>query len=301
MEEQMATAAAGPLALARHYLQMRQYERALDAVRDVTSAELDDPSVWFVRAAALHGLRRFTDAVDAAQRGLNLAPDDITLLDQLALSAFEAGEQAVADRALDRALELAPDRALLLAHRALFLARQKGGRLKRRKRLEEATHFADRAAALAPESTAVLRIRTAVAALAGDPRAEELKRQLLAADPADKNARIVSGTVAVRSRNIDEGLEHYVAAAKLDPGDRRAAWMGRRSRTLMHPAVRPLRIVWRLGPRRVQLAVIALSIVLLAIHANGAREIVLGLWVLLVVYSFVVRAVLRARYGKRPD
>jgi tetratricopeptide (TPR) repeat protein len=292
--------AAEPLALARHYLQLRRYERALDAVRHLTSDEIDAPSACFVRAAALHGLRRFPEAVEAAQHGLSASPDDITLLDQLALSAFEAGDRAVAHRALDRALELAPDRALLVAHRALFLAREKGRR-RRKTRLAEATALADRAGTLAPESTAVLRIRTAVAALARDPRADGLRRQLLAADPTGKAAHMVSGAVAVRSRNIDQGLEHYVEAARLDPGDRQAAWMGRRSRTLLHPAVGPLRLLWRVGPRRVQLTVIALTIVLLAVHANGAREVVLGLWVLLVVYSFVVRAVLRTRFGKRPE
>jgi len=294
-------AAADPLALARHYLQMRQYERALDAAAHLTSDELSSREAWLIRSTALHSLRRFTEAVDAAQRGLNAWPDDVMLLDQLALSAFAAGDETLADRALDRALALAPDHPMLLAHRALLLARHQGGRLTRRARLEEATAFADRAGELAPESLVVLRVRAAVAALARDPRGEEFKRRLLAADPTDTSVRMVSGAVAYRNRNIDEGLEHYVAAAKLDPSDKHAAWMGRRSRTLLHPLTWPLRLLWTVGPRRVQVTVIVLSLVLLAVHANGVREVVLGLWLFLVVYSYVVRVMLRARFGKSPE
>src|SRR5438477_3146781 len=242
-------AAAEPLVLARHYLRLRQFERALEVLGRVTSAELNDVDAWRIRAAALHGLRRYDEAVEAAERGLARRADDVGLLDQLALAAFEGGKQRRARTVLARALAHAPGDPILIAHQALFLARTKHRWLARR-RLLKARANADLAASLAPDSLSVLRIRALVAGLTRDPHADTFKQQLLAADPADKTARLVSGAVAARSRDIDEALEHYVEAARLDPGDHRTAWLGRRSRALMHPAAAPLRLLWRVGARR---------------------------------------------------
>ena len=295
----MAAAAADPLVLARHYLRLDQFERVLEALENVTASDLDDVEVWRIRAGALHGLRRHAEAVEAAKNGLARKPDDVVLLDQLALSAFESGKRRSAHQALARALELAPDDALLHAHRAIFLARTRSFRTGH-KRLKEATESAELAARLAPESLQVLRIRAFVASLAGDRRAHAYEQQLLALDPDDKNSHLVSGAVSARSRNIDAALRHYVEAARIDPSDHRTAWLGRRSRTLMHPAVAPLRLIWRAGARRVQFTVIVLSFMLVAVHAPTARAILLGCWLLLVAYSVVIRVGLRVRFGRRP-
>jgi tetratricopeptide (TPR) repeat protein len=300
MEKPMAAAAADPLVLARHYLRLDQFERVLEALDNVTAAELDDAEVWRIRAGALHGLRRHAEAVEAAKNGLARRPDDVVLLDQLALSAFESGKRGNAHEALARALELAPDEALLHAHRAIFLARTTQRFRIGRKRLKEATASAELAASLAPESLQVLRIRALVASLAGDRRAQAYEQELLALDPDDKDSRLVSGTVSARSRDIGAALGHYVEAARIDPSDRRTAWLGRRSRTLMHPAAAPLRLIWRAGARRVHLAVVVLSFALLALHAPTARAILGACWLVLVAYSVVIRVGLRVRFGRRP-
>jgi tetratricopeptide (TPR) repeat protein len=296
----MAAAAGDPLVLARHYLQLDQFERVLEALENVTAAELDDAEVWRIRAGALHGLRRHAEAVGAAERGLARQPDDVVLLDQLALSAFECGKRRSAHQALARALELAPDDALLHAHRAIFLARTTRSFRTGRKRFKEATASAELAVSLAPESLQVLRIRAFVASLAGDRRAPVYKQQLLALDPDDKSSRLVSGAVSARGRDIDAALGHYVEAARLDPSDHRTAWVGRRSRMLMHPAAAPLRLIWRVGARRIQLMVVVLSFALVAVHAPTARAILLVCWLVLVAYSVVIRVGLRLRFGRRP-
>jgi tetratricopeptide (TPR) repeat protein len=291
-------AAGDPIALARHYLQLRRFDRGLDALDRVSSTELDNVEMWRIRAACLHGLRRYDEAVDAAERGLAGRPDDMGLLDQVALSAFEAGKRRRAHAALRRALALAPRNPVLIAHQALFLARTKG--LSRRFRAGKARATGDLALSLAPDSLQVLRIRTAVAALTRDPRADAFKQQLLALDPADKSVRMTSGAVDVRSRRIDEGLRHYVEAARLDPGDERAVWLGRRSRALLHPAAKPLRLLWRVGAGRVQIAVIVVSSALLLLHASTVRTILLVLWFLLVLYVVAIRIGLRLRFGRKP-
>jgi len=289
-----------PLVLARHYVRLHQFERALEVLGRVTSAELDEVEVWRLRAAALHGLRRYEEALRAADSGLARRADDLVLLDQLALSAFEGGKRRKAQAALRRALALDPGNALLIAHGALFLARTKGSVLTRRWRRRKAQVSADLAVRLAPESLPVLRIRASVAALTGDRRASAFKRQLLAVDPGDKAVRLISGAVSVRRGEISEALEHYVEAARLDPGDHRTAWLGRRSRALLRPGAAPLRLLWRLGPRRVHVAVIVLSMALLTVHASTVRAVLLTCWVAVVLYAVAIRVGLRLRFGRRP-
>ena len=103
----------------------------------------------------------------------------------------------------------------------------------------------------------------------------------------------------MRARRIDDALDHYVEAARLDPGNDGAAWVGRRSRALQHPLAAPLRLFWKLGPRRVQVGL------LLLFAAAGAAGLpghtLLGLLgLVLIAYLIAVRGVLRLRFGRRP-
>jgi len=244
-----------------------------------------------MRAHALYQLRRWDDAVETARAGLSRHPHDVTLLDRLALSELEAGRPARAEAAFDEALQLEPQNLFLLSHFAFLLARTK--------RYDEARAAVAKALEVAPESAVVLRTRAQVAVLSQDPRADEYSRDLLSLEPDAEDVHLLSGTAAARARRIDDALDHYVEAARLNPGDARIAWVGRRSRALRHPLAAPLRLFWKLGPRRVQ---IGLILVLAAAGAAGLPgHAILGIVSFLVIgYLVAARSLLRVRFGKRP-
>jgi tetratricopeptide (TPR) repeat protein len=283
--------AAAPLELARHYLRIDRPERALEALASASSGDVETPQFWRIRAAALADLRRWDEGAEAARRGLSLAAEDIGLLEVLAICRLER-DPAEAERALRDAVALAPWNPSLLANLALVLAR--------RKRFDEALATIDKALSAAPESRQVLQVRAQIALLAKDKRADDYTRALLANAPESDTAHALHGTAAVRNRNIDAGLRHYIEAARLDPSDPRMTWLARRSRAFLHPAGAPLRLLWRIGPRRVQIAIILLSVVFAAAGLASVR-LALGVgWLLVLVYSYGFRMVVRARYGKEP-
>jgi hypothetical protein len=145
----------------------------------------------------------------------------------------------------------------------------------------------------------VLRTRAQVAVLSRDRRADEYSRELLALEPGAEDVHLISGTAAASARRIDAALGHYVEAARLNPGNDRVAWVGRRSRALQHPLAAPLRLFWRLGPRRMQIALLLLFALAGAVGLPG--HALLGLFAFaLIAYLVAVRGVLRVRFGKRP-
>ena len=289
----MDATAAGPLDLARHHLHVGRPDRALEALERADPEELEEPEFWELRASALFDQRRWKEGVKAAREGLARDADDVALLEVLALCSLQCGKKADAERALRDALSLSPRDPSLLSNWALLLARKK--------RYDEAREAVAKALRVAPYSSQVLRMRAQVALMAKDPNAAQYSRDLLASDPDDQSAHLVAGSAALRERRIDSGFRHYVEAARLDPSDPQAAWLGRRSRAYLGPAAAPLRLLWRLGPRRVQVAVILLSIGLAVAGLAPVRMVLVFGWIGVVAYGYLFRLVLRARYGKEPE
>src|SRR5207253_3728892 len=161
-DEAVMDAAAGPLVRARHDLDRDRPDRALDALSKVTEPELETYEFWTLRARALYRLRRWEEALEAAQTGLERRPDDFQLLDVLALAHLESGHKKQARTTIEHALELYPDQAVLHAHRALILARMKP-RSFRLAAYKDARAAVDEALRLDPHSDAALRVRAQVA------------------------------------------------------------------------------------------------------------------------------------------
>jgi tetratricopeptide (TPR) repeat protein len=287
--------AAGPLVLARHDLARDRPDRALDALSKVTGPELETYEFWSLRARALYRLRRFDEAIEAAQAGLERDPGDLLLLDVLALAQLESGAKKQARRTIEHALEVHPDAAILHAHRALVLARtaQKAFRLASYK---EARAEVDQALRLDPTSEAVLRVRAQVATLSGDPRALEYASELLSFDPEDDHAHVIAGSALARRGEIASGLDHYLEAARLDPSDRQTAWLGRRARVLQGRYAGPLLVAERLTRGRLWVVWPVLAWGALRLHQLPLTLAVLAFW----VYGWSVRLYLHVRTGKAP-
>jgi tetratricopeptide (TPR) repeat protein len=289
----MEATAAGPLDLARHHLRVGRPDRALEALARADSDELEGAEFWRLRASALFDLRRWKDGAKAAREGLARDADSVPLLELLGLCALESGKKGEAERALRDALSIAPLDPSLLCNWALLLARKK--------RYDDAREAVAKALQVAPESSQALRMRASIAAMAKDPNAARYTRELLANDPESQSTHLVAGTAALHDRRIDAGFRHYLEAARLDPSDPHVAWLGRRSRAYLGRAGAPIRLLWRLGPRRVQVAVILLSIGLAVGGLAPVRMVLVLGWVGVVAYGWLFRLVLRARYGKEPE
>jgi hypothetical protein len=144
-------------------------------------------------------------------------------------------------------------------------------------------------------------MRAHVAVMAKDSNAAQYSRELLASDPDDYATHVVAGDAALHDGRIDTGFRHYIEAARLDPSDRQAAWLGRRSRAYLSRAGAPVRLLWRLGPYRAYGAVVVLSTVLAVAGLADVRMVLVLGWLCVVVYGWLFRLAVRSRYGREPE
>ena len=275
---------ARQIELARHYASIGRPERALAALD--RSGAVGSAEAWAIRGEALYHLDRYDEGANAARRGLEADPDDIELLDVLALNLMEQDQLVEAERALLRALELWPEHPVLLSHYALACA--KDGQY------EKATKLLDRAARLEPESADVVRTRAQVAYLCGRRReAMQYADELLRLEPEDRIGHVIRGNVLVDSDDVYKAVRHFEEAARLDPTDREIAHVARHNRVVTHWLQWPLYPIQRFGPLKVWAAYLVLLGVILATDQWWLAAIVVPLYLFLVVYSWTVAPLAR--------
>ena len=182
---------------------------------------------------ALLQLERYDECAEAATRGLERSPEEIELLDLLALAYMDSGHSITAGRVLEQALEISPEHPILLAHAALAAA--KAGEF------DEAKELVAKAMRLAPELVVVLRVRAQVAYLAGDREAPQYVDELLAREPEDAIGHALRGNVAIRGKRYVSASRAFEEAARLDPSDDEFADVARTTRVAAHPLLAPVR------------------------------------------------------------
>jgi tetratricopeptide (TPR) repeat protein len=281
----MSSRQTSGLTLARHYLEVHRPQAALDALAGVTGDDLDDAEYWTIRAEALLELDRAAEGADAARRGLEHDPQDISLLDALALCELDGGDLAAAQQALDSALAILPDHPVLLSHRALALALDK--------RYDAAREAVEHAMSVDPESRSVLRVQAQVAVLADDREAEHYIDELLAADPEDRIGHALRGNLAVKQKRFKQASKAFREAARLDPRDKEIAGVARNARVAAHPLLAPVRPMWRFGRWRSYFLYLTLITVLAAARLQTLRIVVICVWLVIVILSWVGPRILR--------
>jgi tetratricopeptide (TPR) repeat protein len=174
-----------------------------------------DPGVEFGRAAALLGLRRADEALAAARRGLEVAPEDPRGLNLLARAQLALGDPGAALHSANRVLAVAPDDpdGHFTASRALS---QLG-------RYTDSVRAAQRAAALAPLSwSAMARVAEAHAA---NPwtrdwtEAREAAARCVALAPDRARTHVVVGMVEAAAKDRAAAEAAFNRALALDPED----------------------------------------------------------------------------------
>ena len=271
------------LELARHYSGIGQHRRVLEALDGTEAFETTEG--WVLRGDALYQLDRYSEGAEAARRGLELEPDDVVLLDVLALNLIELGDLAGAEQALLSALELSPDHEALLCHYALACAR--GGQS------TKAVRLVDRAIRLDPTSTDVLRARAQVAYLTGDKkRAQQYADELLAIEPEDRIGHVLRGNVLVED-NVYRAVRHFDEAVRLDPSDHDTAHVARHNRVLTHWLQWPIYPIQRFGPFKVWGAYLVLLLLVSVTGQTTLLVILVVLYLFLVVYSWTIAPLAR--------
>jgi tetratricopeptide (TPR) repeat protein len=266
------------LELARHYSDIGQPQRVLDALEGTEAFESAEG--WMLRGEALYQLDRYEEGADAARRGLELDPEDIGVLDVLALNLMELGDLDGAERALLSALEVWPENEVLLCHYALACA-QAGQK-------EKAEQLVGRAERLDPESVDVLRTRAQVAYFSGDRRkTKRYADELLAVAPEDRVGHMLHGNLLAQS-NVYRSLPHHEEAVRLDPSDRDLADVVRHNRTLTHWLQWPIYPVQRFGPLKVWAAYLVLFLVVSSLGYTWLTVTFVALYLFMVVYSWTI-------------
>jgi tetratricopeptide (TPR) repeat protein len=279
------------LALARHYVDIDRPQRALDALETASDEALSDPEFWLLRAEALRELERPDEAADAARRGLALDPDDVFLLDALALAELDGHRLGAAADALAAALELEPDHPVLLAHRALVLANAK--------RFGEARAAVVHALRLDPESVDVRRVRAQVAVLSEEPDADRYVEELLELSPEDRTGHLLRGSLAAERSRYGPAARAFAEAARLDPSDRDVARVARETRVAAHPVLAPVRAVHRYGRWRAYFTYLTLVVILGAAGLQSLRVVLVVVWLVIVVLSWTGPRFLRWRERRK--
>jgi tetratricopeptide (TPR) repeat protein len=284
--------ATSATALAAHYLDINQADRALAAL-DKAGFDPDDAYSWELRAQALVDLGRFTSAARAAEAGLALEADSIALLDLLSIAHAGLGDLERAEVASLEALRLAPDHPVLLCRYALLLAR--GGELtKAGKVLAEAER-------VAPDDEAVIRTRITLAYLRGDDKAaeRESRRALAELDPEDPLGHTMLGLRAATQGNPWRASRHWDTAARADLSDETAVKLAREGRIGTHPLLWPVIPIDRFGVGKLWIGAVA---VLLLLRATGQEVLTIVAsitWVAFCVYSWTVPPLVRRYYERK--
>lgn len=138
------TPAAPPLYRARYaqtFLHQRQYEKAFIHITRALEEDKENAAFWLLSARALHGLKRYPEALSHLDAALLCAPQDVQLLSTKALWLYENKQY---DLSYQTALQVSndqPDNQLSWLVQALSLYK-KGNKVKAKQLLRKTEQLA---------------------------------------------------------------------------------------------------------------------------------------------------------------
>jgi tetratricopeptide (TPR) repeat protein len=274
--------------LARHYLEVAQPERALEALSRAQGDDVDDPELWALRGWALVDLGRHDEAAAVAEDALARRPGDVDFLRLLALAEAHRDRLAEAERALLAGLEAEPEDLHLLCTYADALMR--GGQLPKARAILDLAQHVD------PDATLVVRMRLNLAYLTGeDEQARALAEELLRRDADDYQGQVMLGTLDVTKLRLRSAEHRLGSAIRTDPSSAAVARSARAVRVMRGPLYWPLLPFERFGAGPTWLAAIGLILGLQAAGLEGVATVAAFVWLGLCVYSWTVGPALQRR------
>ena len=280
------------LALAEHYVEIGQPSRALELLDRADGEALESLEFWRLRALAHHYLEQWEATMTVALQGLARDPHNVPLLFLAADAEAEMDHLAEAERTILAALALDAEHPGLLCAYARIVAR--GGQL------DKAERLVDEASRIDPEDTEVLRTRTLLALLRGhDREATRYSEELLKVNPDDMGGHRLRGAALLQRGQVHEGRRSLETAVRDDPMDLELAHTVRSARIATHPLMWPVLPIQRLGPGGSWILAIAIIFGLRGLGYGTAAGIASGVWLFIVIYSWVAVPVIQRRLERR--
>lgn len=279
------------LALAEHYLEIRQPERALTVL--ASHHDLQDARLWELRTHALLEVEEHTRAREAAREGLRVDSDSIVLLDLLAEAELRLGRLEAAEEACLAALRLEPEQPVLLSRYVSVLLR--AGELRKAERVLAEAERVD------ADDPAVVRCRITYEYVRGnDAGVERHSRRLLEEfDPEDPFGHTMLGVRAASRGRFGQASRHHDTAVRHDVTDDDLVANAREARAYAHPLYWPLIPFQRLGPGKAWVFAVGLFALLGALELHSLLLAAVVTYAALCVYSWVAPTLLTRLYERR--
>lgn len=222
------------LLLARRYLEMEHFSQALDTLNYLPETLLTDPEHWLIRGHALHGLKDYEKAADAAKSGLSYYSENPRLLYLHCICQERLHNLETAEKAILILLGMDPENPDYLCQYALMVA-EVG-------QLDKAESLVEEAARIAPDFPWVLEMRVMLAHLrCKNKKVTRLSRDLLAFDPENRYGHIMLAGNLWDTGKLANAAPHYQTAIQMDPNDKDVAKFARKSRVEAHWLLWPVR------------------------------------------------------------
>lgn len=274
------------LAIANHYVDIGQPERALAQLSRAPGEALQTVGFWLVQTRARYALKQYKEAARAATQGLAIAPDSIPLLIYLAGIQRLQGDLSTAERTLLGGLQLDPEHPGLLGEYAMLLAHGN--------QFEKAARLLDEAIRIAPDSEYVLRQRAILAYLRGD-RSEAAREgeALLAANPDDDYGHYLMGHMLSEQGDFVSAARRFQVAARADPSEEAYVTAARMGQFHNHWLIRPLWPLYRFGAVAFWIGAMGLVFILRALGQSQLASWLALAYIVYCLYSWIVPPIVR--------
>ncbi len=200
------------LVRATQLLSLHRYADAETELRRVLAEQPQNGNAFSFLAVALSNQQKAEQALEAANEGVRLSPDDDWAHYILASVLHEADMHKKADAAVHTAIEMDPETAeywCLAASIQLALGDT-----------DLALDMADRALELEPENTAAANLRAmALQRLNRNDEADATIGQVLVLDPNDSYSHANNGWLQMRRGNVKQAADHFREALRLNPNN----------------------------------------------------------------------------------
>jgi Tfp pilus assembly protein PilF len=185
------------------------WPRVVPAARQVLAGDPDDATAHALLALGLAHLEQGREAVEAGRCAVALAPELAFAHYAHGWALLEHDDMIAAERAAREALRLEPDAD---AHALLAQVHI------RQRRWQDALDTAERGLNVDPEHQGCGNLRAlALTSLGQTAAATSALHEALAADPDDAYAHANRGWLLLRQSRVEEALESFRAALRLDP------------------------------------------------------------------------------------
>jgi len=187
----------------------QRYELALKEINQELASDPDNPYVHALQAVCLRQLDRTKEALDAAQRAVQIGPD-FAFAHYVLSGVYDQDDRLKeAEGAIREALRLDPEDADYYTRLSSILIQQR--------RWEEALRAAEQALELEPANANGLNFRSmALNSLNRHDEASAATEGALAANPEDPMAHASRGWQHLREGDRDAAMTHFREALRLD-------------------------------------------------------------------------------------